>query len=71
MAHTGHELGAELSNLLKLPKNVIWFELRCAIDEIVTIKCAYYPDDFPTKETEAGVELIRCLDEYELVKIKK
>lgn len=36
----------ELITALGLPKHCVWFELRAAVNEPVTVKCAYHPDPF-------------------------
>lgn len=56
----GRQLGAKLLKALRLPEKTVWFELRCAVDEIVTVKCAYRPE-----VDQEEVELI--LSEYEVV----
>jgi hypothetical protein len=40
---TGETLGKLLIDALGLPKYTKWLELRVAVDEIVTVKCGYYP----------------------------
>lgn len=39
----GRHIGPALVEALGLPRNTAWFELRCAVDEAVTVKCEYYP----------------------------
>jgi hypothetical protein len=39
----GHELGQRLVPLLGLPEHTVWFELRCAPNEFVKIRCEYAP----------------------------
>ncbi|KAB8062103.1 hypothetical protein GCN74_03505 [Janthinobacterium sp. FT14W] len=56
---TVHTLGPQLIALLGLPKHCISFELRCAVDEIVTVKCEFYPEEVE------GIDL--ALADYELV----
>jgi hypothetical protein len=56
---TVNTLGPQLISLLGLPKHVISFELRCAVNEIVSVKCEYHPED------AAGFDTV--LAEYELV----
>ena len=56
---TVHKLGPQLIALLGLPKHCISFELRCAVGEIVTVKCEFYPEE------AEGIDLV--LAEYELV----
>ena len=63
MKLSGHELGKELLEVLKLPKRTIWFELRCAVDELATITCGYALD----AEKGRIKEIIR---KYRLEKIK-
>lgn len=43
MVLLGQGLGPALGDALGLPKGLIWFELRVALDEVVSIKCEYYP----------------------------
>jgi len=40
----GQELGSQLVPLLGLPTHTLWFELRCAAGEFVTVKCEYAPN---------------------------
>lgn len=54
-------IGAQLCNALGLPKNTRWFELRVGVDELVTIKCEYLPEDLD------GALLEPILAEYQLV----
>ena len=56
---TVRTLGPQLIALLGMPKNVRSFELSCSVDEIVTVKCEYYP------EVAYGIDTV--LAEYELV----
>lgn len=60
---TVHALGRQLTSLLGLPKHCTSFELRCAVGEIVSVKCEYIPED------SAGID--RMLAEYELVPREK
>lgn len=32
-----------LQDALGLPRETVWFELRCAVDEVVTVRCGYHP----------------------------
>jgi len=59
-----NDFGSQLIKILGLPKNTIWFELRCALDEFVSLKCEYYPDNLEVKKDE----IKKLLAEYELVK---
>jgi hypothetical protein len=63
MAVLGDKLGSVLIKALGLPENVRWFELRCAVGEIVTVKCEYVPDP---PELDENDELITALAEYTL-----
>lgn len=56
---TVHTLGPQLIALLGLPKHCTSFELRCAVGEIVTVKCEYHPEEAD------GFDVV--LAEYELV----
>ena len=38
------EFVTKLTEVIGLPKYCKWFELRCAVDEAVTIIAEYYPD---------------------------
>ena len=40
----GHQIGKAWCKALGLPKFTRSFELRCAVDEAVTVKCEYYPE---------------------------
>ena len=60
---SGFDFGGKLIKILGLPKHTKSFELRCAVDEIVTVKCIYYPE-----LSDDGTCLIEELAEYELVK---
>jgi len=53
--------GMEMCRILGLPKNTIWFELRCAVGEIVKVKGQFYPD------CGAG-DLLNFMNEYEIKK---
>jgi hypothetical protein len=45
--------GAELRELLVrelgIPANLKWFEVRFAVNEVVTVKCEFYPKVEPCK----------------------
>lgn len=56
---TVHTLGPQLIALLGMPPNCVSFELRCAANEIVTVKCEYYPEEAD------GFDVV--LAEYKLV----
>lgn len=53
-----HEIGGKLVELLGLPKNTTWVEVRFAANEPIRVKCGYYPE-----EMKGFVELF---DEFEL-----
>jgi hypothetical protein len=55
---TVYQLGPQLEALLGLPKNVRSFELRCAVNEIVTVKCEYYPEITSIEAVLAEYELV-------------
>ena len=57
---SGCEFGEKLINIFGLPKYTKGFELRCYVDEAVTIRCEYYP------ELNEGVETV--FEDFELVK---
>jgi hypothetical protein len=57
----GKILGGMLAKALNLPKHTMAFELRCAMNEIVTVKCEYYP------EIDGVMSLIPVIKEYRLV----
>ena len=60
MAILGQDIGPSLIKALGLPKQTVWFELRCAVNEIVTVKCEYWPEGDP-------FAISAVLAEYELV----
>jgi hypothetical protein len=55
----GQQIGQALCDVLGLPKGTRSFELRCAVDEAVTVSCEYYPsiDVYPLKTALAVYEL--------------
>ncbi|HYD58956.1 MAG TPA: hypothetical protein VEC35_01280 [Noviherbaspirillum sp.] len=57
----GHQLGAQLVKALGLPNQCVWFELRCAAGEPISIRCEYYPDK------QDGQEFESILTKYEVV----
>lgn len=61
---SGTELGGKLLEILGLPKNTVAFTLRCAVNEIATVTCEYYPE-FTGQE---GFDTV--FGEYRLEKIK-
>lgn len=57
---SSNDVGRTLADALYLPKNTLWFELRVAVDEPVTIRLAFYPDLGDGKLGEL-VETLRTL----------
>ena len=60
LASGNGKLGETLVKMLGLPKHTRGFELRCYVNEVITVKCEYYPEE----KGVAQLELI--LKEYEL-----
>jgi hypothetical protein len=58
------ELGQKLCDALGLPKRVVWFELRVACDELVTVKCEYYPE----RNDRMPLEAVFAQFEFEVVR---
>lgn len=58
------DFGEKIIRCLGLPRGTKRFELHCGVDEIITVKCEYYPyiDDNSAKE------FVSILSEYELRK---
>lgn len=66
MIITGPQLWERLKETLGLPKYTKRFELYCAQDDVVIVKCWYMP------EVEGGAdELVEKLAEYELVERRR
>jgi hypothetical protein len=61
---TGNELGSKLVKLFGLPKYTKYFELIVNVNEAVTIKCEYYPED----DILRSVDLLTA--EFELKEIE-
>ena len=57
--HT-NEFGGRMLKLFCLPEGTIWFELRCAVNEAVTVKGQFY--------LEHGDELLDFLNQYDIIK---
>lgn len=53
----------ELFAALQLPKHTRAFEIRCAVDEAVIVRCEYFPEGI---DGEIGARAL--LSEYELVR---
>lgn len=54
----------QIFQALGLPKNTVEFDISCRLDELVTIRCVYYPD-IKTAELKAIVK------NYQLIEIAK
>lgn len=52
-----------LMKALGLPARTVSFELRCAVNEVVTVKCEYHP----VESTAAGFDAQPLLQEWVLV----
>lgn len=50
----GQHVGKELLEILGLPERTVSFEIRFAYDEVVTVRCEFYPD-VPDSEDIATV----------------
>jgi hypothetical protein len=57
-------LGPELMKLLGIPPQCSSFELRCAADEIVSVKCEFYP----LGDAGTAAAIGKVLADYELVR---
>jgi len=55
----------KLAIALGIPEYFQWFELRVAVDEIVSVKCEFLPEPF---EIDDNGDIVSELAEYELVK---
>lgn len=40
----GHHVGRELIEILGLPEKTVSFEIRFAYNEVVAVRCEFYPD---------------------------
>jgi hypothetical protein len=56
------EFDSVMAKFLGLPKNVKWFELRVSVDEVVTVKCAYFPEIEDT-------ELVEITNQFDVTRI--
>jgi len=54
----------QLVKALGLPRSTRSFELRCAVDEAVTVKCEYFPE----RDDATGFDPVPALAEYRLVR---
>lgn len=43
MTAQGNPFVLGLQDALGLPRETVWFELRCAVDEVVTVQCGFHP----------------------------
>jgi hypothetical protein len=57
----GKVLGSMLVKALNLPPSTKSFDLHCALNDIVTVKCEYYPD------LTDVTKLVSVIKEYNLV----
>lgn len=62
---SGNELVNKLGTILGLPEHTTAFSLRCAVNEIVTIQCEYYP----TLDLDEDGELITEFKRFQLEEI--
>ncbi|MFA5170421.1 MAG: hypothetical protein WC426_02565 [Sulfuriferula sp.] len=54
----------QMCKLLNLPAGTVWFELRCAVDEYPTVKCAYL---VPANLNDAAeTEMQECIAKFTL-----
>lgn len=56
-----------LMKALGLPARTVSFELRCAVNEVVTVKCEYHLDE----STAAGFDAQPLLSKYKLVEMNE
>ncbi|MCA3183933.1 hypothetical protein [Cupriavidus sp.] len=63
MIATGNPFVLALQDALGLPKTTQWFELRCAVDEAVVVRCAY----LPRADGVEGFDARPLIAEYRLV----
>lgn len=61
MAIMGQQIGQKLIDALGLPKNTVSFELRCAVNEAVTVRCEYFP------EGEEAIDTL--INDYQLIAV--
>lgn len=61
---TAQTLGPELVKLLGIPPHCLSFELRCAVGEIVSVKCEFHPRGDAGMAATIGT----VLADYELVR---
>jgi hypothetical protein len=54
----GHQIGQQLCDALGLPKNTVGFTLRCHANEMVSVTCEYWPEDFGIAKALARYNLL-------------
>lgn len=54
----GHQIGRQLVEALGLPKNTSGFTLRCYANEVVSVTCEYWPEDFGLAKALAKYNLV-------------
>lgn len=57
----GQILGKQLIEALGLPERVTWFELRVAVNQVVTVTCEHHVD------SDKAPGIVAVLSKYELV----
>lgn len=57
----GHQIGKKLIEGLGLPKNTVSFELRCAANEVVSVRCEYLVEGEEAFDT--------LINDYQLVAV--
>lgn len=63
MSAQGNPFVLALMDALGLPKNTVSFEMRCALDEVVTVRCTYMPH----ADGVEGFDARPLIAEYKLV----
>ena len=63
MAITGNDpLCKELMKIFGLPERTVWFEIRFALDEVVSVRCCYYPDPDKSVTVTGQFKLVEVED---------
>lgn len=65
MIANGNPFVLALQDALGLPRETVWFELRCAVDEVVVVRCAYHP----RADSAEGFDARPLLADYRLVPV--
>ncbi len=60
MPIVGHGIGGELAKAFGITHKLRWLEVRCAVDEVVTVRCEILPDNYD------GENIKSILQEYTL-----